>query len=172
MAKLQSLALAVLGAWIMATLCMWFTATRSFTTVESVLNHPAPAFEEITKPLEKDSVRTVLRFLASEINRSLFWGYGALQIVLGAILLFLVWRQTPRSHLDAGVVIAMLALAVILTLIITPMLVHIGRSIDFVPRNPPPPSMSRFWALHGSFTGLDAVKLFTAIGLLIRWVVR
>jgi hypothetical protein len=32
--------------------------------------------------------------------------------------------------------------------------------------------MPRFWALHGSFTGLDGVKLLAGIGLLIRWIFR
>jgi len=36
MARSQVLAVAILGAWIMSTLCMWFAATRSFATVERV----------------------------------------------------------------------------------------------------------------------------------------
>jgi hypothetical protein len=156
----------------MSTLCMWFTATRSFATVESVLKRAEPQFVETTKPLGEGPTRVVLRYMASEINRTLFWGYGALQIGLGVILLVLVRRQTPRSAVDVSVVATMLGLAVILTLVITPLLVSIGRSIDFLPRNPPPPVMPRFWALHGSFTGLDGVKLLAGIGLLIRWTLR
>ena len=172
MGRWQVLAIATLGAWIMSTLCMWFAATRSFATVESVLKRAEPQFVETTKPLGEASTRVVIRYMASEINRTLFWGYGALQIGLGAILLLIVLRQTPRHSLDTGVVATMLALSVILTLVITPLLVSIGRGIDFVPRNPPPPVMPRFWALHGSFTGLDGVKLLAGIGLLIRWVLR
>ena len=172
MGRMQVLAVAILGAWIMSTLCMWFAATRSFSTVERVLNRAEPPFMETTKPLGEGAARVVLRYLASEINRTLFWGYGALQIALGAILFLLVWRQTPRSGVDVGVVATMLVLAVILSLVITPLLVSIGRGLDFVPRNPPPPVMPRFWALHGSFTGLDGVKLLAGIGLLIRWIFR
>lgn len=172
MGRLQVLAVAILGAWIMSTLCMWFAATRSFSTVESVIKRGQPQFMETTKPLGEASTRVVLRYMASEINRTLFWGYGALQIALGAILLLILWRQTPRHTVEMAVVVVMLALAVILTLVITPMLVSIGRSIDFVARNPPPPVMPRFWALHGSFTGLDGVKLLAGIALLIRWMFR
>jgi hypothetical protein len=156
----------------MSTLCMWFAATRSFATVESVLKRAEPQFMETTKPLGADSTRVVLRYMASEINRTLFWGYGALQIALGAVLFLLVWRETPRNSVDIGVVAAMLALSVILSLVITPMLVSIGRGIDFLPRHPPPPVMPRFWALHGSFTGLDGVKLLAGVGLLLRWILR
>jgi hypothetical protein len=169
---MQVLAVAVLGAWIASTLCMWFAATRSFATVESVLKRAEPQFLEITQPLGIGPKRVVLRYMASEINRTLFWGYGALQFGLGAILLLLLWRQTPRNSVDISVATAMLALSLILTLGITPLLVSLGRSIDFVPRNPPPPVMPRFWALHGAFTGLDGVKLLAGIGLLIRWILR
>ncbi len=172
MGRMQVLAVAILGAWIASTLCMWFTATRSFSTVERVLKGAEPQFVETTKPLGEGPTRVVLRYMASEINRSLFRGYGALQIGLGAILFLLVWRQTMRNSVDIGVAATMLALSVILTLVITPKLVSLGRSIDFVPRNPPPPVMPRFWALHGLFTGLDGVKLLAGIGLLIRWTLR
>ena len=172
MGRTQVLAVAILSAWIMSTLCMWFAATRSFATVESVLKRSEPPLVETTKPLGEASTRVVLRYMASEINRTLFWGYGALQIALGAILFLLLWWQKPRHAVDVGVVAAMLALSVILTLVITPLLVSIGRGIDFLPRNPPPPVMPRFWALHGSFTGLDGVKLLAGIGLLIRWILR
>ena len=172
MGRMQVLAVAILSAWIMSTLCMWFAATRSFATVESVLERAEPEFVATTKPLGEASTRVVLRYMAAEINRTLFWGYGALQIGLGAILFLLLWRQKPRNAVDVGVVAAMLALSVVLTLVITPWITSLGRSIDFVPRNPPPPVMPRFWALHGSFTGLDGVKLLAGIGLLIRWVLR
>ena len=172
MARSQVLAVAILSAWLVSTLCMWFAATRSFATVESVIKRADPQFVETTKPLGEGPTRVVLRYMASEINRTLFWGYGALQIVLGALLFLLLWRETPRNAVDVGMVAAMLALSVILTLAITPMIVALGRSIDFLPRNPPPPVMPRFWALHGSFTGLDGVKLLAGFGLLIRWIFR
>ena len=172
MGRSQVLAVAILGAWIASTLCMWFAATRSFSTVERVLKRAEPQIVETTKPLGEGPTRVVLRYMASEINRTLFWGYGALQIGLGAILLLIVLRQTPRHALDISLVATMLVLSVILTLVLTPMITSVGRSIDFLPRNPPPPVMPRFWALHGSFTGLDGVKLLAGIGLLIRWILR
>src|SRR5271157_4848615 len=172
MGRTQVLTVAILGAWIASTLCMWFAATRSFSTVESVLTRAEPQFLETTKPLGEASTRVVIRYMASEINRTLFRGYGALQIGLGAILFLLLWRQTPRNTVDIGVVATMLVLSVILTLVITPLITSLGRSIDFLPRNPPPPVMPRFWVLHASFTGLDGAKLLAGIGLLIRWILR
>jgi hypothetical protein len=87
-------------------------------------------------------------------------------------LFLLLWRQTPRDAVGIGVVATMLALSAILTFVITPLIISLGRSMDFVPRNPPPSVMPRFWALHGSFTGLDGVKFLAGLGLLLRWIFR
>ena len=172
MGRSQVLAVAILGAWIMSTLCMWFAATRSFSTVERVLKRAEPQFVETTKPLGEASTRVVLRYMASEINRTLFWGYGALQIGLGAILFLLLWRQTPRHTLDIGVVAMMLALSVILTLVITPAGSRLDEASISCRAILRPPVMPRFWMLHGSFTSLDGVKLLAGIGLLVRWIMR
>ena len=166
------LKVAILSAWLILTPVMWFAATRSFSTVDSVLQAANPQFSEATKGMAEGQARVVLRHLASEINRSFFWGYGLAQIVLGGGLVFLLWRSAPRDTFGFGVACFMLGLVLILTLGLTPMIVSLGRSIDFVPRNPPPPVMPRFWALHGSFTGLDGVKLLAGIGLLIHWILR
>ena len=170
MGRSQVLAVAILGAWIASTLCMWFAATRSFATVESVLKRAEPQFVETTKPLGEASTRMVVRHMASELNRTLFGGYGVLQLVFGALLFLLVLRQTPRHTLDISLVATMLTLSLILTLVLTPLITSVGRSIDFLPRNPPPPVMPRFWMLHGAYTSLDGIKLLAGIGLLIRWV--
>jgi uncharacterized membrane protein YciS (DUF1049 family) len=163
---------AILSAWLILTPGMWFAASKSFSTVDRVLRAANPQFSEATKGLAEGQARVVLRHLASEINRSFFWGYGLAQIVLGGVLLLLLWRAPPRDALGFGVVCFMLGLVLILTLVLTPMIISIGRSIDFVPRNPPPPVMPRFWALHGAFTGLDGVKFLAGLGLLVRWVLR
>ena len=166
------LKVALLSAWLILTPVMWFAATKSFSTVDRVLRTANPQFSEATKGMAEGHARMVLRHLASEINRSFFWGYGFAQVVIGGVLLFLLWRVTPRDTLGFGVVCFMLGLVLILTLVLTPMIVSLGRSLDFVPHNPPPPLMPRFWALHGAFTGLDGVKFLAGLGLLVRWILR
>ncbi len=166
------LKVAILSAWLTLTPLMWFAATRSFATVDRVLRTANPRFLEATKGIAEGQTRAVLRHVASEINRAYFWGYGLAQAVLGAALFLILWRERPRDSLGLGVVCTMLGLVLILTLVLTPMIVSLGRSIDFVPRNPPPPVMPRFWALHGAFTGLDGVKFLAGMGLLICWILR
>ncbi len=166
------MAVAVLGLWLGITLFMWFAAGTSFAIVDRVLQSQNPLLLKIAKPLSPSETRELLRHLASETNRAYFAAYGWAQLVLGIFLLFLLWRQIPRDTTAVILAGAMLAIVFVLTLGITPQIVTLGRSIDFVPRNPPPPEMGRFSMLHGAYTGLDGLKLLSGLALLVRWLVR
>jgi hypothetical protein len=170
MGRTQAFAIAILSLWIGLTLAMWFVATRSFRTVDRLLSQPGPEFTRTIQPLGPDQTRILLRHLASEINRTLFGAYGWAQIVLGVSLVLLLWRQAPRDTIGFALACVMLGLAVILTFIIQPSIVSIGRTIDFVARQPAPAGMRRFWMLHGAFTALDGVKCLAGLGLLLRWI--
>lgn len=172
MARTQAVGIAILGAWLGGTLFMWFAATRSFRTVDRVLTASRPEFELAVQPLGHDRTRTVLRYLASEINRTYFRLYGWVQVLLGVILILLLARQAPRDTVAVVLAGVMLGLVLILTFVIQPQIVSLGRNIDFVPRDPAPPVMPRFWMLHGAFTGLDGVKWLAGLALLVRWIFR
>ena len=66
-------------------------------------------------------------------------------------------------------VIAMLAIVVLMLVYLTPVIVNLGRELDFVPRDPPPPGMSRFWVLHAAYTSLEMLKLVAGLG--VAWVI-
>jgi hypothetical protein len=170
MGRTQLLATAVLGIWIGWTVAMWFAATRSFRTVDRVLEKPTPEFQQALAPLSGERARTVLRHVASEINRTYFGTYGWAQLLLGAALLALLWHGARRATLAVVLASVMLGLVIILTMAVQPMIVSLGRSIDFLSRNPEPPQMARFWMLHGAFTGLDGVKLLAGLALLVRLI--
>lgn len=172
MTKSQALSIALLALWIGINLSVWFTATRTFSTAERVMKSPNPKFSRAVQSLSAENLRETLRSFASEINRTYFRAYGWAQISLGLVLFFLVWRQSPRSSLDVALAAGMLIIAVAVSLVLTPWISSLGRMLDFVPRNPAPPEMSRFWMLHGAFTGLDGLKLLGGITLLIRWILR
>lgn len=172
MTRIQASAIAILGVWLGWTLFMWFLAGRNFRTVERVLASSNPQVTEASRLLAPEQARELLRHVASEINRTIFRAYGWAQVVLGALLLLLFYRQVPRDTFSLVLTGTMLALVLILTLVITPQITSLGRSLDFVPRNPAPPGMQRFWMLHGAFTGLDGVKLLAGLVLLGRLILK
>lgn len=164
------LAVAILGAWLAMTVCMWYAAIGSFGAIRRVLEGSNPQLAETAKPLTPDQTRLVLRHAASEINRTYFRAYGWAQLALGLGLLIVVFRKAPRDPAALVVTGAMLAVVAGLTLYVTPEIIALGRKIDFVPRDPAPPEMARFRVLHGAFTALDGAKLAAGLGLLARWI--
>ncbi len=172
MTRIQASAIAILGVWLGWTLFMWFLAGRSFRTVERVLASSNPQVVETARPLAPEQERELLRLVASEINRTIFKAYGWAQVILGALLVILFIKQTPRDTFSLAFAGTMLALVLILTLVVTPQITSLGRSLDFVPRTPPPPEFRRFWMLHGAFTSLDGLKLMAGLVLIGRLILK
>ncbi len=172
MARNQIMATAILSLWLGITFFMWFAAGRSFATVERVLQSQKPEFRKVIEASNAEKIREVLRYLASEINRTYFGAYGWTQVILGLTLLSLLFRQSPRDSFSLVFTSIMVLLVLVLALVITPQIVALGRSMDFVPRNPRPPQMGRFGLLHGLYTGLDGLKLLAGLTVLIRWIAR
>ena len=165
-------ALVVIGAWLMGSLCTSVVATQNFYTIDRLLaaspnGHFTNAVAQLGQPLARD----LLRYLSSELNRLYFQMWNAAQFVLGALVLWLASRAGSAHPLYTGraarAVAAMLAIVVAMALWLTPAIVSLGRSLDFVPREPPPPGMQRFWVLHAAYTSLEMFKL--AIGGVAAW---
>ena len=155
----QRWALVVLGAWLMGSICMSVVATENFYTVDRLLAAPSnPTLTAMVQKLGPPAARELLRYLSSELNRLYFQAWNAAQIVLGAVVLWLIAGSRKRDAAFA-IVAGMLAVVVLMLVYLTPAIVTLGRELDFVPRDPAPPGMSRFWVLHAAYTSLEMIKL-------------
>src|SRR5262245_40649137 len=162
-------ALVALGAWIAGSICTSVVATENFYTIDRLLAARAnPAFASAVDRLGAVEGRDLLRYLSSELNRLYFTLWNVAQLALGALALWLVGRRERRIQ---GVVVAMLAIVAAMLLYLTPAIVSLGRSLDFVPRTPPPAGMQRFWILHAAYTSLEMIKLLAG-GLVTWWIVK
>jgi hypothetical protein len=54
---------------------------------------------------------------------------------------------------------------------ITPQIVSVGRALDFVPRDPPPPGLRTFGLLHAAYTLMDVIVLILGVAS-IRWLAK
>ena len=143
---------------------MSVVATENFYTVDRLLAAPSHAtFAAMVQKLGQPAARELLRYLSSELNRLYFQMWNVAQLVLGVMALWLLARS--RKDLAGKCILAMLAIVVLMLVYLTPAIVSLGRELDFVPRDPAPPGMSRFWVLHAAYTSLEMVKL--AMGLLV-----
>jgi hypothetical protein len=166
----QRVALVVMGAWLAGTICMSVVATENFYTIDRLLAARAnTVFAAAVDRLGSVQGRDLLRYLSSELNRLYFQLWNWAQLALGLLTLWLIAgsatpdtararRAGPLGFAGWGVV-AMLATVFVMLAWLTPAIVTLGRSLDFVPRDPAPAGMSRFWVLHAAYTSLEMIKL-------------
>jgi hypothetical protein len=170
-------ALVVMGAWLMGSICMSIVATENFYTVDRLLGaSSSAAFTSMVQTLGPPAARELLRYLSSELNRLYFQIWNVAQLVLGVAMLWLLAgskeqdQAGPFGPAGKGVIV-MLAIVVLMLLYLTPAIVSLGRDLDFMPREPAPPGMSRFWVLHAAYTSLEMIKLLLGATVAF-WIVR
>ena len=171
----RSVVLVLMGAWLAGSICASVVATENFYTIDRLLAERAnPAFASAVDRLGAPQARDLLRYLSSELNRLYFRLWNIAQIVLGLSVLALIVgssQQEPVAARARSGVIVMLGIVVLMLLWLMPAIVSLGRSVDFVPREPPPPGMQRFWILHATYTSLEMIKL--GVGLLVTiWIAK
>ena len=156
--------LVVMGAWTMGSICMSIVATENFYTIDRLLEASTKAeFYATVQKLGHGPARDLLRYLSSELNRLYFQMWNVAQVALGLLACWLVGRA-PRIRWG---ILTMLGIVVLMLAYLTPQIVSLGRSLDFVPRDPAPPGMQRFWILHAAYTSLEMLKL--VVGLVVTW---
>jgi hypothetical protein len=168
----QRWALVAMGAWLAGTVCMSVVASENFYTIDRLLaESPSGEFSAAVQQLGKPHARDLLRYLSSELNRLYFQTWNVAQLVLGIVALWLIKRPgKPFGRIGDGVLL-MLAIVVLMLVWLTPSIVSLGRSLDFVPRDPSPPGMQRFWILHAAYTSLEMLKLLVGIVVTV-WIIR
>ena len=92
-------------------------------------------------------------------RRSAFAGYEEVR----------AWKRRLHESLSTRYVET--SFVVVLTVGITPQILAVGRSIDFVPRDPPPPAVATFGVLHAAYTLLELAKC-AAAAVAAGWLVR
>lgn len=164
-------AMFVMGTWIAGSLIIFVVATQNFRTVDRLLTKRSnETFSSQVTTIGHATVRDLLRYLSSELNRLYFQLWNAAQVVMGLLAVWLLSGGTPAAKARWGVA-AMLGIVALMAVWLQPEITSLGRSLDFVPRDPPPPALGRFWILHGVYTVLELGKLLVGI-ILAVWIGR
>jgi hypothetical protein len=154
----------LLGSWLVGSLFLAFAATRNFRTVDTVLNSPPPAASKMIQTLGHENARQLLRYLAGEENRGYFEAWELAQIAIGIALVGLLLLGFDK-RLPAGLAGAMLALTLLQHFKITPEMLWMGRSIDFLPGTTQSELRQEFWKLHGIYSVIEVVKMLGTVTL-------
>jgi hypothetical protein len=160
-----------MGLWLMGTVATAIVATQNFFTIDRLLKtQPNPKFAADAEKLGPAQTRDLLRYLSSELNRLYFQYWNLAQLAIGILALWLVVKVPEANKAKWGIV-AMLGIVLFLTVLITPRVVSVGRALDFVPRDPPPPGLRTFGLLHATYTVFDTVQLILGV-LVTVWLVK
>jgi hypothetical protein len=167
----RSWAVFCMAVWLTGTLLMAVVATENFYTIDRLLrDQPNSTFAVEVEKLGHDGTRDLLRYLSSELNRLYFQYWNIAQLAIGIVALALAGKVPGAGKPRLGIV-AMLAIALFLTVVITPRVLSIGRSIDFVPRIPPPDGLRTFGLLHATYTVFDGLVLILGV-LTTVWLTK
>jgi len=160
-----------IAALLTGTVCMAIVATQNFYTIDRLLaSQPNPAFGAAVNKLGVPEAREVLRYLSSELNRLYFQYWNVAQLAIG-IFVFGMIRKLPNSRRAKWYVAAMLGIGLVLTVVVTPQMLYIGRELDFVPQDPQTPRLRSFGLLHAAYTLLDAIEMILGIMVTV-WLMR
>jgi hypothetical protein len=155
-----------MAVWLAGTIFLAIVATQNFYTIDRLLTEsPNGVFRHAADTMTSTpTVRELLRYLSSELNRLYFQYWNLAQLPLGILTLWLVTRL-PNSKHATWEIAAMLGIVLFLMLVVTPAILSVGRSLDFVPRDPVPANMRTFGLLHTAYT------VFTLINIVLGVVV-
>ncbi len=167
----QRWAMFAMGAWLAGNVFVAVVAAENFYTVDRLLaRSTSHAFQSEVARVGPSETRDLLRYLSSELNRHYFRLWNVTQLAIGLLVLWLVatGRSTTRARLG---VLGMVGLVTVASVWLTPQIISVGRSLDFLPRNPVPSSLNQFWMLHGVYTVLETCKV--VVGVIVSvWIAR
>ena len=168
-----------MAVWLTGTICVAIVATQNFFTVDKLLaGSPNEAFQAAVKTL--DSVETpghpvardLLRYLSAELNRLYFQYWNIAQMLVGMLTL---WLVTKLRGVDRAkwCVVAMLGISLFVMVALTPPIVRVGRSLDFVSRDSPTlavvSELRTFGLLHVTYTMLTLIEFILGV-LATIWI--
>src|SRR5438128_10840821 len=109
-----------MAVWLTGILAVAVVATENFFTIDRLLEaKPNPSFAAEVAKLGYDGTRDLLRYLSSELNRLYFRYWNLAQLAVGILALWFVVKLPVGGRPKWGVV-SMLAIALLLTFLITP----------------------------------------------------
>jgi len=159
-----------MAIWLAGTVFVAIVATQNFYTIDRLLTEsPNGVFRHAVDALTSTpTVRELLRYLSSELNRLYFQYWNLVQLPLGILTLWLV-SKLPNSRHATWQVVAMLGVVLFLMLVVTPAILDVGRSLDFVAREPVPPRMRTFALLHTAYAVFTLINMVLGV-LVTLWV--
>jgi hypothetical protein len=149
----------VLGVWLGGSVILGAVVAYNFAGMGDLFARNPRLQEHAGFALDDAAARksSLLWVHSSELNRVFFEVWNRAQLVLGGLAVLLaVWGRSGRLP------VVLLAGATVLVAFthwaFEPQLVALGRQLDFLPRDPPPPMLAVFQRYHGAYFAAESVR--------------
>lgn len=153
-----------LGIWLGASILLTVIVSQNLEQVDRVLADASPAARLELKALGPNA-RSLLRYQASEDNRTYLRYWTLAQIGIGtAFLLIMLFGSHEHATVLVGLLV-MVVLSAVQSAFLLPEMEALGRMNDFLPLDQGMPERNRFWILQTAYYGAEGVKWLIAAGL-------
>ena len=158
----------LVGALLLGTAMMPFILSQSLMTAERVLGGPPPQVQKQFDDAGPEVMRQILRHQALQFNRHLTASWEVLQIGLVAALLATAVLTSHRSRVVVGGSALMLALLLYMHFVLSPDIVSLSRSYDFLPAGAATRARDAVQAMETTYRVLAVFKTIIALVIAAR----
>src|SRR5438046_1418019 len=162
----------LLGVWLGGVIMMVIMAAQSFRTVDRILIEPSAGAEPVLKRMGYETARTLLRWEAGEQNRRMFEISENVQLAMGVAVLFILLFGSTEGKYALGLSLVLLAVVILQRFLLTPLMISLGRLVDFVPEATHAPERIKFSVLHHGYSALEVFKCLCCLLLAGKLLVR
>ncbi len=153
----RRLACFILGLWLGGNILVAWAAMENLRSADHLVSAALPMARLELKAMGPRA-QMLLRYHASEENRSLYRHWETAQLALGAGFFLVMLFGSREDKFLLGGLALLVALVALECFVVTPALSGQGRVLDFVPPDQGAPERNQFWVLQTAHLGIEAAK--------------
>lgn len=158
----------IAGMWLLGAILMWFSITQSNMTVERLFSNPPQQVQKEINDMGPDVARQVFRYQASLFERRVRETWEVIQLGLLGALLATSILTAHRSRIIIGSTAVMILFVLVQAFYITPLMVGLGRSFDFLPPTAALNERDAFGRYLTYYRTLDVLKVLLSLAITSR----
>lgn len=149
----------VLGVWLGGSIILGAIVAYNFAGIGDLFERNPRLQEHAGFALDDVGAKktSLLWVHSSELNRVFFEVWNRTQLVLGALAVVLALGGRER-RLPIVLLVLATALVAFTLWAFEPRIVELGRQLDFLPRDPPPPILETFQGYHRAYFLAESVR--------------
>jgi len=154
----------LLGAWFIGSIAVSRITSSNFAAVDRVLDSPVPEVHLIAISRSRPVARSLLRYMAVDLNRGYFTEWQRLQLLLGAGIVVVLLADSRKRGL---IVLALSAMVLVAFqhFWVTPEILFIEQARTFPSQNGPPVSEYGLGRMQLLYNAVEAAKLLLVLAL-------